>query len=107
MFFSKKKDAPQALGIFEASTLIPAVMRKEAALQRLEYYRDAQLEYLQAQLAQKFKSPEKLQPLFINVVRKIVDMKSTTYLEPPKRDLLNATEQDMTTFNEIAAARNS
>jgi hypothetical protein len=104
MFFSKKKDAPQALGIFEASTLIPAVMRKEAALQRLEYYRDAQLEYLQAQLAQKFKSPEKLQPLFINVVRKIVDMKSTTYLEPPKRDLLNATEQDMTTFNEIAAA---
>lgn len=68
--------------------------RKDNALKRLEYYRDGQLAYLMDDLRKRFKKPGKLQPLFINLVKKIVNIKAASYLEPPKRDLVECSDSD-------------
>ncbi|MBG0789852.1 MAG: hypothetical protein H0S80_05065 [Desulfovibrionaceae bacterium] len=49
----------------------------------------------------RFAKPEKLKPLFVNMVKKIVKIKATSYLEPPKRELMDAEGRDRDILAEI------
>lgn len=75
--------------------------RKADAEKRLAYYHDEQLPYLHDMLVAKFAEPEKLTPCFVNVVKKIVDLKARVYADDPKR-IVDGTDSDKTLFAEIA-----
>lgn len=75
--------------------------RKRDAAKRLDFYHDGQLEHLQALLASKFADPKRLTPCFVNVVRKVIDLKARVYADEPKRTV-NGTKADKALFAEIA-----
>ncbi|MCA1906243.1 MAG: phage portal protein [Desulfarculus sp.] len=77
--------------------------RKLATAKRLDYYQDAQLDHLLADLTKRYADPSRLQPAFVNIVRKVVDLLASTYFEPPRR-VVAGTEQDQAIFAEIAEA---
>lgn len=77
--------------------------RKLATAKRLEFYQDAQLDHLAADLAKRYSDPSKLQACFVNIVRKVVDLLASTYFSPPGR-AVDGTEQDQAIFGEIAEA---
>jgi len=76
--------------------------RKQRAALMQDYYNGVQLEHLREILTQKFAQPEKLQPVCVNVVRKVINGLSLIYVEPPKRSILDGTDQDAAIFQEIA-----
>lgn len=86
---------------FRKAVLAANNARKADAEKRLAYYYDEQLPYLHDLLAAKFADPSKLTPCFVNVVRKIIDLKSRVYADEPKRQI-DGTEADKALFAEIA-----
>ena len=76
------------------------VARKSEVIKRLDYYRSNQAEYIAEELAKHFANPEKLSPVFINIVRKIIDNLALTYCKPAKREV-DGTEKDIGLFKEI------
>jgi len=87
--------------MFRDASLALNRQRKREAAKRLDFYHDGQLEHLQEALALKFADPSKLQPCFINIVKKIVDLKSRCYADEPKRTI-DGSESDKSLFQEIA-----
>jgi hypothetical protein len=75
--------------------------RKADARKRLDYYHDSQEAYLLEQLQRRFTFPEKLQPVFLNVVKKIVNRLAQVYQEDAKRTL-DGTDRDKELFAAIA-----
>ncbi len=75
--------------------------RKRDAAKRLDFYHDGQLEHLQEVLALKFAEPAKLTHCFVNIVKKVVDLKARVYADEPKRSV-DGTEADKALFAEIA-----
>jgi len=75
--------------------------RKAHSALRLDYYQDEQIEALWETLQQDFANPSKLQPCFINIVKKIVNQTATVYVEEATRTV-EGSEQDKTLFAEIA-----
>jgi len=61
--------------------------RKADAAKRLDFFHDGQLPHLLEQLERKFAQPEKLTPVFVNVVKKIVCQLALVYLDTPKREV--------------------
>ena len=47
--------------------------RKAEAAKRLNYYHDAQLEYLEAQLDELFADPSKMLKVELNIVKKVIN----------------------------------
>ncbi|GAB6035729.1 hypothetical protein JCM15519_02880 [Fundidesulfovibrio butyratiphilus] len=75
--------------------------RKMDAAKRLDFYHDGQLEHLKVMLADRFAQPEKLVPLFINVVKKVINLRAMVYMEEPKRSV-DGTDADKALFAEVA-----
>lgn len=73
--------------VFELTQTQAETTRKANAIKRLDYYNGDQLAYIEEQLAVKFKEPDKLQPAFINVTKKIINNLATAYVESPKREV--------------------
>lgn len=86
---------------FRKAVLAANNARKADTEKRLAYYFDDQLSYLHDVLVAKFMDVSKLTPCFVNVVRKIVDLKSRVYADEPKRTL-DGTDADKALFAEIA-----
>ncbi|GFK92222.1 hypothetical protein NNJEOMEG_00044 [Fundidesulfovibrio magnetotacticus] len=89
-----------AKAIFDGHISQVTQARKQDAAKRLDYYHDGQLEHLKTMLEQRFAQPEKLTPLFINVVKKVVDLRAMVYTEEPKRQI-DGTDADKALFAEI------
>lgn len=87
--------------MFRDASLALNRKRKADAAKRLDFYHDGQLEHLQEALALKFADPSKLQPCFVNIVKKVVDLKARCYAEEPKRTI-DGTDADKALFQEIA-----
>ena len=87
--------------LFDLASRQANTARKEEAAKRLDYYRDAQVDHIQAQLAAKFTEPSKLTPAFVNIVKKVTNNLAMTYLEPPKREV-DGSQKDQEIFTEIA-----
>lgn len=87
--------------MFRDASLALNRKRKADAAKRLDFYHDGQLEHLQEALALKFADPSKLQPCFVNIVKKVVDIKARCYADEPKRNV-DGSEADKALFQEIA-----
>ena len=75
--------------------------RKEEAVKRLDYYHGEQVDYLTEEIARTFQKPEKVKPLVVNIVKKVVDNLATAYISPPKREV-EGTDRDKELFEQIA-----
>lgn len=68
---------------------------------RLDYFQDNQLENLWAILSQDFSNPEKLQPAFVNIVKKITNLRACVYVDEATRTV-EGSESDKELFAIIA-----
>jgi hypothetical protein len=75
--------------------------RKREAARMLDYFNDVQVPYIQEQLARERAAPERYNPVFLNIVKKIIRALSVVYLADAVRVILNGTEQDTAIFAEI------
>lgn len=85
----------------EAIKILDNQRRKEDAVKRLDFFHDEQLDHIQAALSEHFSHPEKLNPLFVNIVKKIVRQLAMVYIRPAVREL-DGNDADQEIFNEIA-----
>lgn len=76
--------------------------RKNRAMKKLAYYSDNQLPFLQEELALHFDNPDELTPCFVNIVKKIVNLKAQAYKEPPRRTIEKGYSQDQELLKEVA-----
>ena len=74
--------------------------RKDAASLKLDFFNDAQAEHILSDIQSRYKWPEKLIPVSVNVVKKIVRALSMVYLQDATRDV-DGTEQDQAIFSTI------
>ena len=72
-------------------------LRKDEARRMLDYYNDAQLEYIIQEIHAGYKNPEKLLPVSVNVVKKIIKSLSMVYLQDAVRSV-QGTEKDSKIF---------
>jgi len=75
--------------------------RKQAAIKRNDLYQSEQDDYIIENLAKWASNPEKLTPLQINIVRKVINLTSATYITAAKRSI-EGSEQDKALYNDIA-----
>lgn len=75
--------------------------RKAEAAKRLDYYHDIQADYLLEQLAAVFAEPEALTPVFVNVVKKVVNNLAAVYMRDAVREV-EGIDQDQELFRLIA-----
>jgi hypothetical protein len=68
---------------------------------RLDYFQDNQLENLWNILSQDFSNPEKLQPCFVNIVKKITNLRAQVYVEEASRTI-EGSESDKELFAVIS-----
>lgn len=87
--------------IFKRALLELNTTRKTDARKRLDFYHDGQLNYLADDLKKRFRHPEKLRPVFVNIVKKIVNRLAQVYQQEPKRTI-EGTDQDQAVFKEMA-----
>lgn len=74
--------------------------RKADAIKRIDYYRSEQDQYTLDRIAQWAAEPEKLTPLQINIVRKVINTLAMVYFKAAKRMI--STDADQKLFDEIA-----
>lgn len=86
---------------FQKAILEANRLRKHDAEKRLAFYHDEQLSYLHDALARKFAHPSKLTACFVNVVKKVVDLKARVYADEPKRTI-DGSDADILLYQEIA-----
>ena len=79
--------------------------RKEETAKRVGYYQDQQLDYLAAKLNKIWAEPDKLTPVFLNVVRKVINNLAMVYREEPKREI-DGIDRDREIFTELAGSMN-
>lgn len=77
--------------------------RKDEASKRLSMYHDNQLEYIEQDLIKSFAFPEKLKPVCLNIVKKIINNLSMVYIDAPKRTV-DGSETDKDIFTEIMSS---
>lgn len=76
--------------------------RKAEARKRLDFYHDAQSDYLFTRLQEIFSEPEKLTLCYaINVLKKIVNNQAVVYLADAHREIDSGAEQDRAVLDEI------
>lgn len=78
--------------------------RKDEAAKRLSYYYSDQLEYLETQLQKAFAEPDKMIPIILNITRKVINSLARVYIEPPTRTVIDGSQKDIDTFNEISSS---
>lgn len=75
--------------------------RKNEAIKRTDYYHSDQDQYTLEHMATWMSEPDKLRPLQINLVRKVIDNLAIVYFKPAKRSI-EGTERDGQLFADIA-----
>jgi len=80
-----------------------AEVRKKEAVKRLYMYYDEQLEYIEHQLAHSFAFPERMKPVCLNIIKKIVNNLSMVYLDSPRRTI-EGSEAEKESFAEIMSS---
>ncbi len=84
------------LSLYSADT----TARKSEHSKRLNFYHDAQLEYLDAQLKELFSQPEKMLRVELNIVKKVINSLAQTYTQPPVRTI-EGTPRDKKIYSQI------
>ena len=74
--------------------------RKDETGRMLDYYNDSQLSYLVADIQARYKFPEKINPVSLNLVKKIIHALAMVYLRDAVRSV-DGTEQDKAILAEI------
>jgi hypothetical protein len=74
--------------------------RKIQTAKRLDFYHDVHLDYIQERLAQIFSEPEKLTPVFINVVKKVINNLAMVYARDAVREV-EGTESDKEIYSGV------
>ena len=74
--------------------------RKDEAGRMLDYYNDSQLSYIVADIQARYKFPEKINPVSLNLVKKIIHALAMVYLRDAVRSV-DGTEQDKAILAEI------
>ncbi len=87
--------------MFKQAMLTLNAERKNEARRRLDFYHDGQLAYLQVELEKRFLHPEKLRPVFVNIVKKVINRLAQVYWQIPKREIQGA-DRDRTIYAEIS-----
>jgi hypothetical protein len=100
MFWSKSKQITDE--VCRTAVFAETKARKAEAVKRLDYYHGEQVDYLNDEIARTFQKSEKVKPLCVNIVKKIVDNLATAYISPPKREI-EGTDRDKELFGQIAA----
>ena len=75
--------------------------RKREAARMLDYFCDAQLGYIKAQLARERQEPERYNPIFFNIVKKIIKNVSQVYLQDAVRVVDGGGQSDTDIYAEI------
>lgn len=74
--------------------------RKDDAVRALDLYNNDQVSHILAQIQKFYKTPEKISPVGINIVRKIVRALSTVYLQDATR-IVTGSVQDQAIFSAV------
>ena len=74
--------------------------RKDETGRMLDYYNDSQLSYMMADIQARYKFPEKINPVSLNLVKKIIHALAMVYLRDAVRSV-DGTEQDKAILAEI------
>ena len=79
--------------------------RKERASKLLLMYQGEQEIFIRDNLSRTHKQPERLTPLFVNIVRKVINLKAMVYAQDCRRTI-EGTETDQKIFTEIETGSN-
>lgn len=102
--FSQAEAITQAA--FRRAMLQGNTQRKEACARKLDYYNDQQETHIQELLERFYRSrANKVAPVSVNVVKKIINLKSTVYLQDAQRTILG-TPQDQQIYADIETSTN-
>jgi hypothetical protein len=74
--------------------------RKLQTAKRLDFYHDVHLDYTAERLAQLFSEPEKLTPVFVNIVKKVIGNLAMVYARDAVREV-EGSKTDKELFNAI------
>ena len=85
---------------FKRAVLQANSLRKGDATLKLDYYNDSQASHILLQIQKFYKHPEKIDPVSVNIVRKIIKAVSVVYLQDAVRTV-TGTEQDRAIYGEI------
>jgi len=102
MLFSSKVDSTMEI-LFKQAQHQANTARKQQAIKRNDLYQSEQDEYIVENLSKWSSNPEKLTPLQVNIVKKIVNLTSATYIQPAKRSI-DGTEADQAIYGDICKA---
>ncbi len=77
--------------------------RKAATAYRLDLYANAVTDSVLAQIQRVYKEPERITPVSVNIIRKVINRLACVYLQDATRTI-DGTEQDQTIFSTIEDA---
>ncbi len=86
--------------VFINAALQSNAQRKDEASRKLDYFNDEQASHILAQIASAYKAPEKINPVSINIVRKVIRALAVVYLQDAVRRVAG-TEQDKKIYSTI------
>lgn len=80
-----------------------SLARRQHMQKRLDFYDGDQIDYLDHELLEQFKKPDrlKLQKEIFNLTKAIIDEEAVIYSKPPKREVVDGTNADKELLNSI------
>lgn len=96
MDLSKKEDRKKYIdSLFSDEN----IARKKRSLVAFDFYNNNHVKYVRDKLCEEYQNPSDVDSnrniFSINVTRKVIDATATVYLHEPKREYINANEQDL------------
>lgn len=85
---------------YKKSTLQSTAERKRQASLMLDFYTDMQTDHLAEDIRKNYRNPDKLFPVWVNVVKKVVRNLAMVYLKDAVRTV-DGTQEDQAIFSEI------
>lgn len=98
MFFSKAEDITKTL--YRDAIRNQERRRKADTAYRLDLYQNSLTDAVLEQIRRVYKNPERVTPVALNVIRKVVNRLASVYLQDATREL-DGTEQDRAIYAEI------
>lgn len=103
LFQSVSKNAVQE--VYRKAVLASNRVRKDDAARKIDYYNNMQTEHILEHIARKYAKPEKLTPVYLNIVRKIVRALAYVYMQDATRTITGSkSDQDIFAEAEHIAA---
>ena len=101
MLFAPKNNISKSL--FRSAMRNTETKRKAATAYRLDLYANAVTDSVLAQIQRVYKEPERITPVSVNIIRKVINRLACVYLQDATRTI-DGTEQDQTIFSTIEDA---